>query len=199
MGSYQLNGTYSSATSIWLWGSVMRAWAYTSWAQSTPAWGRTPSRPGNHPSSLRTAVAGIHPDLGPVLRHTLGAERCAHIRLVSADAMEWIGEMVADRCGNATLCLDAYHVVAWATAALDQVRRQVWNDARRSDIKGHAAELKRLPLRAVEEPRRPHRPPDGEAGMDRSNQQPPLPGLSAQMPDKNNSGRSSPSRASERW
>jgi transposase len=28
-------------------------------------------------------------------------------------------------------CADAFHVVAWATDALDQVRRQAWNDARK--------------------------------------------------------------------
>jgi transposase len=72
----------------------------------------------------------------------LGRHRCQQIRLVSADAMEWIGEMVAARCGDATLCLDAYHVVAWATAALDTVRRDVWNDARRAGMKAQAAELK---------------------------------------------------------
>jgi transposase len=72
----------------------------------------------------------------------LGAPRCAEITLVSADAMPWIGDMVAERCGNATLCLDAYHVVAWATTALDVVRRDVWNHARRAGMAGHAAELK---------------------------------------------------------
>jgi transposase len=72
----------------------------------------------------------------------LGPRRCEQIRLVSADAMEWIGEMVAERCPAATLCLDAYHIVAWATAALDEVRRQVWNQARRQGMSGHAADLK---------------------------------------------------------
>ena len=32
--------------------------------------------------------------------------------------------------------------MAWATKALDVVRRDVWNDARRSGMAGHAAELK---------------------------------------------------------
>jgi transposase len=45
----------------------------------------------------------------------LGDDRCTRVRLVSADAQEWIGELVAERCANATLCLDAFHVVAWAT------------------------------------------------------------------------------------
>lgn len=72
----------------------------------------------------------------------LGEERCAQIRLVSADALEWIGDMVRDRCKRATLCIDAFHVVKWATEALDEVRRQVWNDARRSGQKALAKELK---------------------------------------------------------
>ena len=43
---------------------------------------------------------------------------------------------------NATLCIDAFHVVAWATDALDEVRRQVWNEARKGGMSGHANELK---------------------------------------------------------
>ena len=42
----------------------------------------------------------------------LGAQRCTEIALVSADAMAWIGDMVHERCVNATLCLDAYHMGA---------------------------------------------------------------------------------------
>src|ERR1700730_12080072 len=38
----------------------MPACRYTSWAQSTPAWGLTASRPGNVDGSLRTAVATTH-------------------------------------------------------------------------------------------------------------------------------------------
>ncbi len=72
----------------------------------------------------------------------LGEQRCERIRLVSADAMEWIGDMVRERCKRATLCTDPFHVVKWATEALDEVRRQVWNDARRSGQKALAKELK---------------------------------------------------------
>ena len=72
----------------------------------------------------------------------LGPERSAAIRLVSADAAEWIGTIVAERCENATLCIDAFHVVQWATEALDKVRRDVWNTARRAGMNEHARELK---------------------------------------------------------
>jgi transposase len=62
----------------------------------------------------------------------LGTERAALITHVSADAADWITEVVAERCPQAVRCADAFHVVAWATEALDEVRRQAWNDARRS-------------------------------------------------------------------
>ncbi len=72
----------------------------------------------------------------------LGEDRCSEVALVSADGAEWIADVVRKRCPNATLCTDAFHVVKWATDALDEVRREVWNEARRSGRKGHAAQLK---------------------------------------------------------
>lgn len=72
----------------------------------------------------------------------LGTERAAAIRLVSADAATWIGNVVRERCPNATLCLDPFHVVQWATRALDQVRRTLWNELRRSGQKERAKSLK---------------------------------------------------------
>lgn len=60
-----------------------------------------------------------------------GQGRCAAITHVSADGAEWISDVVAQRCPNAVRCADAFHVVRWATDALDEVRRQAWNDARR--------------------------------------------------------------------
>ena len=72
----------------------------------------------------------------------LSDERCAKIRLVSADAAEWIDNVVAERCKNATLCTDAFHTVKWATDALDEVRREVWNEARRAGMSQHAEQLK---------------------------------------------------------
>jgi transposase len=72
----------------------------------------------------------------------LGEQRCTGIRLVSADAAEWIANVVASRCPNAELCLDPFHIVAWATKALDEVRREVWNAARRNGHKTVARDLK---------------------------------------------------------
>jgi transposase len=61
---------------------------------------------------------------------TLGSERAAKITHVSADAAPWIAKVVAERCPDAVLCADPFHIVQWATDALDEVRRQAWNQAR---------------------------------------------------------------------
>ena len=45
---------------------------------------------------------------------------------------DWITGPIAERRPNAEACLDAYHVVKLATDALDEIRREVWNEARRA-------------------------------------------------------------------
>jgi transposase len=72
----------------------------------------------------------------------LGAERTAKLELVSSDLGAWITRVVAEQCPQATLCLDPFHVVALASDALDQVRREVWNEARRQGDKSGARWLK---------------------------------------------------------
>jgi transposase len=72
----------------------------------------------------------------------LGPERTAGIRLVSSDLGEWITRAVMERCPQATLCLDPYHVVALASSALDEVRREVWQQARQAGDTSGARWLK---------------------------------------------------------
>ena len=52
----------------------------------------------------------------------LGAERAAALTHVSCDGAEWIHALVRLRAPQALICLDAFHVVAWAMKALDKVR-----------------------------------------------------------------------------
>ena len=59
----------------------------------------------------------------------LGEKRCGAITHVSADAAEWIAKVVADAWPQAIRCADPFHVLAWATDALDVVRREAWNAA----------------------------------------------------------------------
>jgi transposase len=60
----------------------------------------------------------------------LGPERTAAITHVTADGVPWISRMIKTRCSQATLCADTFHVVSWATNALDEVRRETWNQVR---------------------------------------------------------------------
>jgi len=60
----------------------------------------------------------------------LGEERCDQITHVSADGADWISAVVTRRCPTAVRCADPFHIVKWATEALDDVRRQAWNAAR---------------------------------------------------------------------
>lgn len=71
----------------------------------------------------------------------LGEERCGKIELVSMDAAPGYRRVVEARCKNATICTDPFHVVKWATDAVDKVRREVWNEARKKGFEG-AAEIK---------------------------------------------------------
>lgn len=66
----------------------------------------------------------------------LGAQRAGQITHVSADMAPWITRVLARRAPAAICCADTFHVVAWATEALDVERRRAWNHAagrRRAD------------------------------------------------------------------
>lgn len=71
----------------------------------------------------------------------LGEERSKLLTHVSADGADWIADVVKVRAPQAIRCADAFHVVSWATEALDVLRRQAWNEARaiaRTEPKGRA-------------------------------------------------------------
>jgi transposase len=72
----------------------------------------------------------------------LGDERCAEVELVSCDMAAWITRPIAERCPNATVCLDPFHVIKLATDALDEIRREVWNEARKAGETALAKDLK---------------------------------------------------------
>ncbi|MEU6657406.1 ISL3 family transposase [Streptomyces sp. NPDC046900] len=76
------------------------------------------------------AAAGRDKDTLHTFFDALGAERAGKITHVSADGAEWIDAVVAARCPGAVRCMDPFHVVKWATDALDVVRRDVWNAER---------------------------------------------------------------------
>ena len=72
----------------------------------------------------------------------LGKQRCEQIELVSSDDAEWITRPVAERGPNAVIALDPFHIVKAATEALDQIRREICNEARRAGNQQLAKDLK---------------------------------------------------------
>lgn len=70
--------------------------------------------------------------------------RAGDLSFVTADGAEWIRAVVAERAPEAVMCIDTFHVVSWATDALDEVRRQEWNKLRAAGHSGAAKEFKGL-------------------------------------------------------
>jgi transposase len=96
----------------------------------------------HHTGRLVWAQAGRDRHTVEAFLDALGPERCEQIELVSADRASWISGPIAERCPHAVRCVDPFHVVALATDALDQIRREVWNAARRAGQTAVARELK---------------------------------------------------------
>jgi transposase len=85
----------------------------------------------------------------------LSEEQRVAIELVSADGARWIAEVVADRCPDAVRVMDPFHVVSWATDALDEARKDAWREAK--------AAQKDRPKRRPGRPRKGEEPPPDEA------------------------------------
>jgi transposase len=88
------------------------------------------------------AAAGRDKQTVALFFAALGPERCKQLELISSDMGEWILTAVAEHCPQTTVCLDPFHVVSLATDALDEVRREVWNQARRAGDLASARWLK---------------------------------------------------------
>jgi transposase len=74
----------------------------------------------------------------------LGPERTVQLCLVTCDGAEWIHTVVAERAPDAIVCLDTFHVVGWATKALDECRRAEWNRLRERGGAQAATQVKGL-------------------------------------------------------
>ena len=88
------------------------------------------------------AAKGRSKDVVNTFFDALGQERAAQLRFVSCDGAEWIRTVAAARAPEAVICLDSFHVVSWATKALDEVRRGEWNHLRRAGGASAAKEFK---------------------------------------------------------
>jgi len=74
----------------------------------------------------------------------LGDERAARLQFVTCDGAEWTRTVVTERAPEAVVCLDTFHLIGWATKALDEVRREEWNTLRRTGGAVAAKEFKGL-------------------------------------------------------
>ena len=96
----------------------------------------------HHTGRLVWAAAGRDRKTVERFFDALGEERCKQIELVSCDMAGWIAGPVADRLPDAVRCVDPFHVIQLATDALDEIRREVWNEARRAGETAAAKDLK---------------------------------------------------------
>lgn len=60
----------------------------------------------------------------------LGARRAALLTHVSCDGATWIHDVITERAGQALICMDGFHVLQWATEAVDEVRRRITREAK---------------------------------------------------------------------
>ena len=73
--------------------------------------------------------------------HAIG-ERAAQLTAVSMDMGEGYAKSIREHAPQAVICIDNYHVVQLATKALDEVRREHWNELRRAGAQDAAKEFK---------------------------------------------------------
>jgi transposase len=71
----------------------------------------------------------------------LGPERSRLLTHVSADGADWIHPVVRKRAPQASLCLDAFHIVKWANEKLDELRRRTASELRASGRDDQAASI----------------------------------------------------------
>lgn len=80
-----------------------------------------------------SAAVERHPhdaDRSRSCRADVQGSRAELLAFVTADGAGWIRDVVAERAPDAIVCLDTFHVIKWATDALDEVRRVEWNHLR---------------------------------------------------------------------
>ena len=59
----------------------------------------------------------------------LSEEQLSSIKVVTGDGAKWITDCVREFTPDCERCVDQFHVVQWAMDALDEVRREDWNEA----------------------------------------------------------------------
>ena len=83
----------------------------------------------------------------------LTPEQLSSFKVVTGDGARWITDCVNEYTPNCARCVDSFHVVEWAMAALDEVRKDIWHDAyseykqvKKDNLQGKGGVLKRMIL-----------------------------------------------------
>jgi transposase len=108
----------------------------------------------DEPDDERETDAGRHPESSEIgAQAPVGARparaqepkigpRAGQLTAVSMDMGEGYAKSVREHAPRAVVCIDNYHVVQLATRALDEVRREHWNELRRAGEKDAAKQFK---------------------------------------------------------
>jgi transposase len=98
---------------------------------------RTPAQP----QPLQAAEIQAEPPAEANPEDQVG-ERAAKLRAVSMDMGEGYAKSVREHAPQAVICIDNFHVVQLATKALDEVRREHWNELRHTGDRSAAKQFK---------------------------------------------------------
>ena len=60
----------------------------------------------------------------------LTQEQRESIELTSADGARWIQSCIEEWLPNCERCIDGFHVVQWAIECMDELRKEVWREAK---------------------------------------------------------------------
>ncbi len=97
--------------------------------------GPCPTVPAGH--GIHGAWLEPHDDLEPAI-----FARASQLRAVSMDMTGGYAKSVGEHAPQAVVCIDNYHVVQLATKALDEVRREHWNELRSTGDRHTAKDFK---------------------------------------------------------
>lgn len=78
---------------------------------------------------IQTPSSGVLQDTVLKFFEELTDEQRKNIQSVSGDGAKWIDACIEKYIPHAKRCVDAFHVVTWATEGLDELRKEAWRDA----------------------------------------------------------------------
>ncbi len=103
---------------------------------------QTPEPPGPARAAQIAAEQTTEPEEEEEEEEHQVGERACKLAAVSMDMGEGYAKSVREHAPQATICIDNFHVVQLATKALDEVRREHWNELRHAGDTSAAKQFK---------------------------------------------------------